>query len=1164
MKRGWQEIAPLVCLLVVVVLTLDRAQAQPLRKAPPESPSKAAPHSTEKAELPATASARPGDLEVGDLELQAKQLQKLLDGKLPASVSVQALLTVQLHNLAQVYFAPNDEGESPGARVLRLQAEFLALPAWKQTALLRAHEKRRAKYQEAQAEQTRLIERVAQTSADADRLEAYLDGRLGPEQSVSDLLSVSLLDPSNQRPNHALQEQFESWRKERAERERGAESEGEGPRDSSTVGSAAEPGADASSSVSDQDLATLDHGERLLLEQERLKSARFRYALLDTAARALLVEKHTAPVEQPEVPPVATEQAEQQLSEAEQAVAEAASAREQAMEESRKARSEALRLVAEEKARILGVREDQAHFAVRLAEDRKSMETGREEALTWVRKVRELGSRSLLHKDLERDADRLYVQIVEALQGSRGALKTQLKRANSSLNEAPDPGPAAELPGHISDDELSSEHEQAREQAIELSRSADALAWQHAEVLRDSVVQVNEARLRLMQHLTPKLRSSLQGFGSAGVGQASRELAQIALEIRYHTSSLPRFLRSQVQELRSSPIPIVGALFKLGLLVFLWQAWRKRADGVLRSLHNFYAQQRPATPYTRSLSELFWYAGQVRGPLEWLLLATALVHIAKGVGALPEVEYLWVIVLWTLIGGFIIHLVDAIASRQVSGTDSSAKLRIRSLRLVGITIVVVGMVLQLAEASVGKGAVYSWVLSSCWILVLPIVTLLTIWWRPLVLARAQAKRHPTGVIRWVAAHSTGLASLPASAVGGGYLLYDGLKRYIMKQASHFSTTQTLLAYLFRREVEKQSLSRRNQASYQALSDETATRLASSDTTAGVIEEVMVSELEVVRAEIARQRNAALAVVGERGLGKSTLIGRALAPLTEEEALVVAVVPGDFQSVLGQIAEKFGLPSATSAEVVGQTIRRRSPKVIALDDAHLLIRPVIGGLSNMDRLLEFARNQSGDTSWIFSFNTPAWQYFRRARSDSASFDEVLQLKRFSEQQIRSLVRLRTGELDLKLRYDELMLPGHLEGSDDLASEYENAERDFSRILWDYSVGNPTVALHFLCQSLGQREGQTYVRLFRRPAIADLETLPSNMYFVLRSIVQLDRASAEDLAACTHFSPADVADTLRAGLGRDYLVSKDGRVRVSVHWFRAITSVLRRQHLLMEAT
>jgi len=71
----------------------------------------------------------------------------------------------------------------------------------------------------------------------------------------------------------------------------------------------------------------------------------------------------------------------------------------------------------------------------------------------------------------------------------------------------------------------------------------------------------------------------------------------------------------------------------------------------------------------------------------------------------------------------------------------------------------------------------------------------------------------------------------------------------------------------------------------------------------------------------------------------------------------------------------------------------------------------------------------------------------------------------------------------------------------------------------------------------------------------------MLFVLRAIVQVDFAEVSDIVACTQLPVRDVTDALRFSISHGYVDIVEGRYRISWKWYRTITVVLVRQHLLV---
>jgi hypothetical protein len=200
----------------------------------------------------------------------------------------------------------------------------------------------------------------------------------------------------------------------------------------------------------------------------------------------------------------------------------------------------------------------------------------------------------------------------------------------------------------------------------------------------------------------------------------------------------------------------------------------------------------------------------------------------------------------------------------------------------------------------------------------------------------------------------------------------------------------------------------------------------------------------------------------------------------------------------------------------------------------------------------------------SIDKSSWRFIDRARGERLLFDLVTFMPKWNEKQIGHLLdsRIIENNGNSSISFDGLILPRQWD--EDTLTDEERAKNGFYRILWDYSDGNPTVALRFFRLSLYKdKETDTVlVRLFKAPQSDDLETMPKPMLAVLRSIVQLEVASPVDLCDCSRLSIAEVISTLRYFQSRGYIEWNDEKARISDHWYRHITNALHRQHLLVK--
>jgi len=1088
---------------------------------------------------------------IRELRDQTKQIRQLMVGRLDIAVDPQTLFMVDLGApkanpdlellLRELEQDAKQEGRPSGRKRVRqtpgsedalekahrelveAQASFLALPPLKRDAILSRHEaRRREAFARAISAQAK-AEMLAQLEEQIAQLDAFLAGDLDPSIDPRPLLEI---DPTELADLAADPER----------RRRFLDQSSMGP-----IPAAAKDDLDG----------------QLNAAKQRRDMLWLRFLELDDAERGRLLSKYAQSSVEP------SEALAEQISGAEQAAKDAASERAVALVDSQEAKTESRRLIADRRAQLLSVKEAQARFKAELANSRVKVEATTESALAWNRRVRELQSTMPAGEARASEADNLYRGLTKDLSGARDDLSGALDavRSEPSGVALPPNADADQLPTDIDDTATRQLRIELGKSAVELQAEEAELRWDRAKALRDAIVIMNQARLRLFEMLSETRRDSLEGFGPDGVAQVKRELDQIILEVRFHLLAVPREAARQYRQLRSAPGPVVFSLFQLLALVLVFRWWRRRADDTLEQSRRAWLQKRPQTHFTRGISTFVWYVRRIRKSLEWLAFFALLSILIAKAGRLPETKYVQIVILWLLAGRFVVELIDATASRQGFSSESSAKLRFRSLRLVGVSVVAVGLILSLTVATVGKGAIYAWVVSSFGFLAIPVFLVLIVWWKDTIFERAKG-RETSRVLQSVARHDHGLLTYPAAAIGGVYLLIEGIAGFIVRRVSDLAPLRRIFTYLFRRGVEKKKTATPAEYGTEPIPPKLYDALSPHPQPAPeLLTSYMSESVHAMRALVRSDRDAIVAVVGERGLGKTTFLNRVTSDLEPSSLCAVQCQPGGFSSLLVEFARALGLPETASEEEVIESLRKRAPDVIRVDDAQRLVRPLIGGLEAIDQLIELTRRVSSKTTWLIAIGMPAWQYLRRARGDRAAFDQVIELQRWEENQIASLIEQRSAAAEVVPSFERLVVPRQVRTSP--VSDEERTKRDFYRILWDYSDGNPEVALHFWRESLYRRpdDETVHVRLFSGPSASQLDDLPATFYFVLRTVVQLELAVEEDVVTCTDLSSAEVADALRAARVHGYIKGDGHLFEIDLQWYRAIISILRRKHLLL---
>lgn len=870
-----------------------------------------------------------------------------------------------------------------------------------------------------------------------------------------------------------------------------------------------------------------------------LDRARLAFYTLPKARRDELLRAHAASIEAASP----KETAEQRRAR------ESAAEHERALAEARAARTEAERLVAEELARLISVDTQVAVVRDRLHAAREELAKRRDAVLGWQRRVRDAKSAGSV------EAAATYDALARALDASRDDLSSALDALEGAPSDVPslDADPLTQLPS-----EVPTEHVRDRRTSVERAvadarrEEAELRAARASEVL-DEMTVLQREQLDLLPHLAREKRDAITAFTATGWEQARSEVRHLSLVVRYHQRVARRWLASVRADGSAAISPWRTVALVVPLLVvvgcFVWA--RRRTRSLLRFAE---ARVRSADRAERRATPSFAHhavrvLSKTHGPLEWIAFFTVVLRLLPhDARSLLEVQLVSYAVTWILAGALVVSMVDAIAAGRathaVFDDDVVGQLRLRSLRLVGRTVVAFALILGLSARLVGAGTIHSWVLSTCGFAGLPVFLVLVRWWRGTVFERLDRTRKKTRIQAWVLANRSGWKSFGAAMLGAIQLFVTGGLKTARSWVSGFYLARRAHAYLFKREIARLG-DGHAQVDLVSLPSSALSQLHPERKLTRWIPCPSDDVLFALTRRTTERLGGLVAVVGARGMGKSSLL-RTLRE-SASDAVTIACRSG---MALADVRAASGLPTSR-------------PRAVLLDDAHALVKPCIGGLAVFDEVVAFARANDDDVTWVFAVDSSVWPLLQRARDARPVFDQIEVLAPWDEAQIGALLAERCREARIDPKYDDLLekLPP---GSDEIDRQdaLKAKQASYERMLWDHVGGNPGLALEAWRASLGAHaSGAVHVRPLQVPDASRLEGLPDSSLFVLRAVLQLAPATVDGLAEATRLRPEEVLQDVRFGQTLGIFTGDEGHVRIAWPWLREVTHLLERRHLLV---
>lgn len=688
-------------------------------------------------------------------------------------------------------------------------------------------------------------------------------------------------------------------------------------------------------------------------------------------------------------------------------------------------------------------------------------------------------------------------------------------------------------------------------------------AWFDVETSYLTLNSLALSKQHLLELTDSATRERLTGFGPFGVTQFKRELALTELNGQYLFYFQLRSFKTLIEDLLISPIPVIWAGLKVLFIYYILVWWLANSTRLIGLFKSGFLENRPKPPIWVRIA---WYFSRANRAIAWLIAITLSLRVLSEIPSLQHLILLEIFTWWILGGSIAISFILEFAYRSSrSSNPEVVALRLSTIRRYVWSVIVAGVILQLSMRTLGKGTIYYWIYSALFLwFVLVTISVLRLWRKKVFTNAALIPERPVWVQWAINKQDTWLVNIVATGLCIVWLMAHTIQHKLVAALSQFNFFSQALAYLFRIEVAKQTNNNQHQGQLvRVRGDETFKFVLPGNGDSELIDYAN-EEIKQLSTYLLTDSPAVCVVSGERGVGSTTLLRSMLNRVKNAEPIYLNCPYAGYKELLTHLAVSVGLEDeATEAEVLAHLRTSETSYLIAIDNAQRLVKPMVGGLAELIRMTNLLRRSSKNHRVVFSIEKASWRFVDRARGERLLFDLVCFLPRWSEKQIGHLLDTRINQnQEYRLSFDGLMVPKQWDQEE--CTEEERAKQGFYRILWHYSDGNPTVALRFFRFSLHRdKESElVYVRLFKAPESQELEKMPKPMLAVLRSIVQLEIATPEVLSECTQLTIAEITGTLRYFQSRGYIEWSEDKARISDHWFRHITNVLDRQHLLVK--
>ncbi len=759
-------------------------------------------------------------------------------------------------------------------------------------------------------------------------------------------------------------------------------------------------------------------------------------------------------------------------------------------------------------------------------------------------------------------------------------------------------------------DALEKRRQELVEKAAQKARFVADLQTQRAIVLRERALQLNRIRLQLLWWISDGKRSSITGFNSHHVDALHSELLLFRLEATF-------WAHKRLQQLSALPtkatnISDAGAfawkLFELVALLLLlrwmfgsWDRWMQLVIAAMgRGMH--------LSGWTLTFAR-FAELARSFGPPGLVLITAIVAYNRLGATSAPiEAQVAYVAVFWLALLRTQLRFVQAaaknIGTRAIERERQQREIElVESLdadstgpvtppadakaaeadkgpsqpawQLVGRTWTIItryAAIFILADAlielAVGKGVAYRALTRLAWWGAVPLTVILLLLWRDNIVAWYRGRSTNKAMNVFVERHAHRVYGPVVVLVALVVLIALRVASFVKEHLSNLDSTKRLLAFLFRRRVEKHA---RERGHVLHEPHELPKEIIVQFPTGPLNHKhrpVRPPLLDEIKAQFERwtetKSEGSIALVGASGMGKTTVLRMLEKELGTEviHGRVMTKVTGVGQMV-GTVARVLKIDGdlSTVKEIVS-AIQDDTRLVIALDDCHNLFLRKIGGFEAWEAFTQVVNESCDNVFWVCSFNEAAWEYLNDISDRVSYFRQVVHMPPWTDEEIRRLILTRTRRARYRPNFTDLLV-SRVEGVK-VSTQIIGTAHGYFRLLWDFTNGNPRLAVHFWLRSLvpDTEKKRVRVHLFAAPSVAELEDLSDDIAFVLAAIVEHENVTADELATICNM-PAEFCRFALRYLREGGYLHRDpatGRTYLSFHWQQTVIRYLKRKHLL----
>jgi len=581
-----------------------------------------------------------------------------------------------------------------------------------------------------------------------------------------------------------------------------------------------------------------------------------------------------------------------------------------------------------------------------------------------------------------------------------------------------------------------------------------------------------------------------------------------------------------------------------------------RISSYLDRLRSYLVREKYSQAYARALA-LWIRRGNAYVPWVVMLLGINIAHdlvagtdIAQIALLLPYIAYyLW----YRIFLNIALSIMGLVAFSGVIESTRIEKDRLqRTVKLVGVFFFVLLAILHATQDAVGEALIYRLVYGFVFYVGILVCAYAAREWRQKIVSTAK-ELLPEHIYRGI--NSLGknafwswFVSLPALFL----VIFVKFFLYIKHWAGRFDFFKRISAAIFLRRIEHANKTSGKENSQQpSLLPEDYLQwfsLDDIDDKSLLInpDSEIITKVEAVLSawDDNSSLDHSLALFGEKGSGKSSLLEMIETRYTKSNTRRINIPPKltTREAVLSFFGKELAMDLTNGDDALLEAEAGMQDTILLIDNAQNLFLGELGGFEGYRTFAELMNSGTQHLFWCVVFNVRSWHYLRAVFGGMPLFRRAIEMSKFSETDILNLVMARHKCTNSQLAYDDIIRATQSE--DEFVGDRQ-VEKQFFRLLWGQSKGNPRAALMLWTSSLSILPGNRLkVGLPKYPKISISQDWGDDALFVYAAIMRHENLTYTEVISVTNLPENIVNNALGTGHDNNLLsYGVDGRYRIT---------------------